>query len=98
MGMNALTLTVLIAFWTDHPDAEKPLREWYRLVRSREYGSFAEVKADFGSADWVQGFIVFDMGGNKYRLIVRPNFDGKRFYIQGVYTHKQYNAWTRQLR
>lgn len=98
MGMNALTLTVLIAFWTDHTDAEKPLREWYGLVRAREYSSFAEVKADFGSADWVQGFIVFDMGGNKYRLIVRPNFDGKRFYIQGVYTHKQYDVWTRQLR
>lgn len=98
MGMNALTLTALIAFWTEYPDAEKPLREWYRLVRSREYGSFSEVKEDFNSADWVQGFIVFDIGGNKYRLIVRPNFAGKRFYVLGIYTHKQYDAWTQDMR
>ncbi|WP_414742100.1 type II toxin-antitoxin system HigB family toxin [Deinococcus sp. A31D244] len=98
MGMNALTLAVLIAFWTEHPDAEKPLREWYRLVRAREYTSFADVKTDFGSADWVQGFLVFDISGNRYRLIVRPNFAGRRFYIVGVYTHRQYDAWTRELR
>ncbi|WP_420596046.1 type II toxin-antitoxin system HigB family toxin [Deinococcus sp.] len=91
--MNALTLAALIAFWQQHPDAETPLRAWYKQVRSREYGSFAEVKADFVSADWVAGFIVFDIGGNKYRLIVEPNFDGQRFYIEAVLTHKQYAAW-----
>ncbi|WP_075831510.1 type II toxin-antitoxin system HigB family toxin [Deinococcus marmoris] len=61
VGMNALTLAALIAFWLKHPDAEGPLRIWYRQVRHNEYQSFADVKADFGSADWVQGFIVFDL-------------------------------------
>ena len=92
MGMNALTLAVLIAFWTEYPDAEIPLRQWYRVIRTREYGSFAEVKADFGSADWVGGYIVFDIGGNKYRLIVRPNFAYKSFFIKFIGTHKQYDA------
>ncbi|WP_293915328.1 type II toxin-antitoxin system HigB family toxin [Deinococcus sp.] len=91
--MNALTLAALVAFWTQYPDAETPLRAWYKQVRAREYGSFAEVKADFASADWVEGFIVFDIGGNKYRLIVEPNFDGQRFYVEAVLTHKQYDAW-----
>lgn len=91
--MNALTLAALIAFWTDHPDAEKPLREWYRLVRSREYRSFADVKEVFGGADWVQGFIVFDIGGNKYRVIVEPVFEFKRFYIQAILTHRDYDDW-----
>jgi mRNA interferase HigB len=98
MGMNALTLSALIAFWRNYPDAEAALRAWHTHIRGHEYGSFAEVKADFPSADWVKGFIVFDIGGNKYRLIVRPNFDGKRFYIEHVLTHKGYDAWTREMR
>ncbi|MFK7602118.1 type II toxin-antitoxin system HigB family toxin [Deinococcus sp. SM5_A1] len=96
--MNALTLAVLIAFWLKHPDAEGPLRIWYRQVRHNEYQSFADVKADFGSADWVQGFIVFDIGGNKYRLIVAPNFLYKSFFVEAILTHKEYDAWTDQLR
>ncbi|WP_345466583.1 type II toxin-antitoxin system HigB family toxin [Deinococcus carri] len=91
--MNVLTLSTLLAFGEEHPDAAAPLRAWYRHVRSREYGSFAEVKADFGSADWVGGLIVFDIGGKKYRLIVRPNFVGKRFYIEAALTHRQYDHW-----
>ena len=51
------------------------------------------MKADFGSADWVAGFIVFDIGGNKYRLIVWPNFAGKRLYVEHILTHKQYDDW-----
>lgn len=93
MGMNALTLSALLAFWARYPEAEAPLRAWYRHIRSHEYSSFAEVKADFNSADWVSGFIVFDIGGNKYRLIVSPNFEGKRFYIEAVLTHRQYDDW-----
>lgn len=91
--MNALTLSALLAFWARYPEAEAPLRAWYKQVRSREYGSFADVKADFGSADWVEGFIVFDICGNKYRLIVSPNFEGKRFYIEAVLTHREYDDW-----
>lgn len=98
MGMNALTLSALIAFWTTYPDAEATLRAWNTHVRTHEYRSFADVKADFPSADWVRGLIVFDIGGNKYRLIVRPNFEGRRFYIEHVFTHKQYDAWTRETR
>ena len=91
--MNALTLATLIAFWTRYPDAEAPLRQWLKQIRRSEYQSFAEVKADFNSADWVKGFIVFDIGGNKYRLIVEPNFLYKSFLIQAVLTHDEYDHW-----
>lgn len=91
--MNALTLAALIAFWLEHPDSEDALRVWYRQVRRSEYQSFADVKADFGSADWVQGFIVFDISGNKYRLIVRPEFRTKRLYIEAILTHREYDHW-----
>lgn len=98
MGMNALTLATLIAFWAKYPDSEMELRDWYKLVRQHEFSNFAEVKAIFPSADWVKGFIVFDILGNEYRLIIRPNFAGKRFKIVFVGTHKRYDAWTQDMR
>ena len=96
--MNALTLATLIAFWANHPDAEIPLRNWYRLIRLHEFSNFSEVKAVFPSADWVKGRIVFDILGNRYRLVTRADFEGKRLYIEMVGTHKDYDAWTQQMR
>lgn len=91
--MNVLTLATLREFWQRYPEAEEPLRRWLGIVRGATYASFAEVKAAFGDADWVSGFIVFDIGGNKFRLIVRPNFEGQRFKIVFVGTHTQYDDW-----
>lgn len=96
VGMNVLTLATLIAFWARHPDAERACRAWLKRVRQREYRDFGAVKADFPSADWVQGHIVFDIGGNKYRLIVKPNFAGKRFRIVFIGTHREYDTWRPQ--
>lgn len=91
--MNVLAPRTLAAFWAQYPDAEQPLRDWLRQVQRRDYAHFAEVKTDFGSADWVKGYIVFDIGGNKYRLIIYPNFVGKRFLVEALLTHAQYDSW-----
>ena len=91
--MNVLAPRTLAAFWAMYPDAEQPLRDWPRQVQRRDYAHFADVKTDFGSADWVAGYIVFDIGGNKYRLIVSPDFRLKRLFIKKVLTHRQYDAW-----
>ncbi|WP_261665524.1 type II toxin-antitoxin system HigB family toxin [Deinococcus sp. Marseille-Q6407] len=62
-------------------------------VHDATYHNFADVRADYGSADWVSGFIVFNIGGNKYRLIVSPNFAGRfrTFFVKFVGTHQQYD-------
>lgn len=96
--MNVIALAALSDFWTQHPEAEEPLRAWYRHMRSHEYATFAEVRAEFGSADWVRGFIVFDIGGNKYRVIVNPNFAFKSFFVKYVLTHRQYDSWSQEQR
>ena len=93
MIVNVLAPRTLAAFWAVYPEAEEPLREWLRHVQRASYGSFAEVRADYGSADWVKGFIVFNIGGNKYRLIVFPNFPGQRFLIEAILTHQAYDDW-----
>lgn len=93
MPMNVIAWKTLAAFAASHPDALAPLDHWYKQTRRADYASFAEVKEDFGSADWVRGYIVFNIGGNKYRLIVFPNFEGRRLLIEAILTHKEYDAW-----
>ena len=91
--MNVIAPRTLAQFWADYPDAEQPLRDWLDHVQDAMYHNFSDVRADFGSADWVEGFIVFNIGGNKYRLIVSPNFAGRyrTFFIKFIGTHRQYD-------
>jgi len=66
---------------------------WHTLVQHCHARSFAELKLTFGSADWVSGFVVFDIGGNQYRLIADVVFRAQRVYIKHILTHKEYNQW-----
>lgn len=91
--MRVFTLATLRAFWTKHRDAETPLREWLKAARSADWKSLADVKKAYSAADQVGRCIVFDIGGNKYRLIVvlAPG----RVFIKHVLTHPEYDrdAW-----
>lgn len=91
--VNVIAPRTLARFWEKYPEAEQPLRAWLNHVQNVTYHNFADVRADFGTADWVQGFIVFNIGGNKYRLIVSANFSGRfrTFFIKFIGTHKQYD-------
>lgn len=91
--MNVIAPRTLAAFWAQHPEAEEPLRAWLRQVQRSAYRNFADVRADYGSADWVAGLVVFNVGGNKFRLIVSANFQYQTLYIKHVLTHAEYDAW-----
>lgn len=92
MAMNVIARRTLVAFGQQHPDAMRPLLDWHNHCRRATYTCFADVRADFGSADWVKGFIIFNIAGNKYRLVALPNFP-TRLYVKHVFTHKQYDDW-----
>ena len=93
-SMHVLSLGTLRDFWTKYPDAEKPLKAWYKIVSGATWNNFAEVRATFGSADAVgDSRVIFDIGGNKYRIVVRIAY--RPFYrvmIKFVGTHQEYNA------
>ncbi|MBB2159732.1 type II toxin-antitoxin system HigB family toxin [Gluconacetobacter sacchari] len=90
--MNVIALKTLKDFWTAEPKAETPLRAWYALVSKSEWNGPADVRAMFGSADFVgDSRVIFDIGGNKYRLIVHVAYRYKRVLIKFVGTHKQYD-------
>lgn len=88
--MHIISKKALREFWTIHPDAERPLRSWYQLARQANWKNFVEVRTAFPSADQVEKFTVFDIGGNKYRLITEIRYNRSKIYIRFVYTHKEY--------
>jgi mRNA interferase HigB len=83
----------LRAFWQRHPDAEMPLRTWFAIVQKSTWSGPSDVKRQFGSAvDFVgDNRAIFDIGGNKYRLIVHVAYRFKRVLIKFVGTHKDYD-------
>jgi mRNA interferase HigB len=92
--MQILALKALREFWTKNPDAEKPLRTWYKVVSAATWKKPNEIKTAFGAnVDFVgDNRIIFDIGGNKYRLVVRVVYDPfYRVMIKFVGTHAEYD-------
>ena len=78
-------------FARKHPDARVPLSHWYSIVRKTDYASFAELRITFPAADQVEKFTVFNVAGNKFRLIVAIHYNRKKVYIRHVLTHTEYS-------
>lgn len=94
--MHVISRRRLKEFWEKFADSEVPLRAWYRLIRSRRYASTHELKTDFGAADFLgRGMTVFNIGGNKYRLVVTMRYDLGRVYIRHIVTHTEYDRLTK---
>lgn len=90
--MRLIALSTLKAFWGHHPDAKQPLLAWHEHVKHAGWKSPADVKADFGSVSILQdGRVVFNIAGNKYRLVAWINFPYHVVYIRFVGTHRQYD-------
>lgn len=80
-------------FWDKHSQAERPLTAWYHAVSKATWSGPADVKADFGAnVDFVaDNRIVFDIAGNKYRLVAHVSYTFKRVLIKFVGTHAEYD-------
>ena len=91
--MRIIARKTLRAFWGQRPDAEGPLKAWYAEVKGAQWTSPAEIKAQYGSASILKnGRVVFNIGGNKYRLVVHINYAVDIVYIRFVGTHREYDA------
>jgi mRNA interferase HigB len=94
--MHIITQTRLRVFGKQHPDADGPLRAWETIVRSKKYKKFSDVKQDFRSADVVSGKVVFNIGGNKYRLVTKILYRAGQVLIRHVLTHEEYDRLTKR--
>jgi mRNA interferase HigB len=77
-------------FCGEHPLARSAMDHWYRVAKCAAWYSFADVRRSFNTADFVAPYIVFDVGGNKYRLIAEMNFARRVVFIRNIMTHKDY--------
>jgi mRNA interferase HigB len=92
--MHVITRKRLHDFAVKHPDCRSALESWYKIVKHTKFASFAELKQTFPAADQVGKFTVFDIRGNKVRLIAAIHYNASRVYIRHVLTHKEYDRGT----
>jgi len=79
-------------FWERHADAEAPLKAWFAVMRWKKYGSPHEVRRDFPSASFLGARrTVFNIGRNRYRLVVDMRYDLGTVYVREVLTHAEYD-------
>jgi mRNA interferase HigB len=78
-------------FWEIHPEARPSLEEWYHAVRRVTWENFADVRATFNSVDVYQRCHIFNVGGNKYRVIAAIHFNTHKVFIRQVLTHAEYD-------
>ncbi len=90
--MHVITRKRLNEFAEKFPDTENALADWYRLMTQNNFSNLAEIKMIFSSADKVGKFTVFNIGGNKVRLIAAIHYNRRKVYIRAVLMHKEYDA------
>ena len=91
--MRVISISTLREFWTKHAETEQPLREWYTKTRQAKWKTISDIRQDFNSVDYVGNQrYVFDIKGNKYRLIVALKYTPGLVYIRFVGTHEEYES------
>lgn len=89
--MHVITRKRLNEFADRLPETRNALKQWYRVMKQNNFESFAELRTLFPSADQVGKLTVFNIGGNKVRLIAAIHYNSRRIYIRAVLTHKEYD-------
>lgn len=93
--MRIIARRTLRIFWECHPrgaGAKVPLELWFNTVQKAQWSAPADVKRSYGDASILKnGRVVFNIGGNKYRLIALINYEYRIVYVRFVGTHTEYD-------
>ncbi|KAF0188911.1 MAG: hypothetical protein FD168_1130 [Desulfobulbaceae bacterium] len=90
--MRVISKRTLLKFGGEHPDAVNPLAAWYSEAAKAQWLTPQEIKAHYKTASFLTGNrVVFNIGGNKYRLIVKINYPYGMVYLRFVGTHSEYD-------
>jgi len=92
--MHIISRRPLIAFYTQpsRQDAKGPVSAWYDEVVRAQWGSPADLKEKYRTASILKNNrVVFNIAGNKYRLVVRINYESKTVFVRFIGTHKEYD-------
>ena len=89
--MHIITRKRLNEFAQKHPDTKASLGHWYKLMKRENFRSFVELQTAFPHADQVRKLTIFNIGGNKARLIAAIHYNRQKIYIRAVLTHDEYD-------
>jgi mRNA interferase HigB len=97
-NMHIITQKRITDAKTLYPETATSLDHWYRIMRTSRFHDFAELRLSFGSVDKVGNLFVFDIGGNKLRLIAAIHFNSGKVFIRQILTHADYdrNLWKKE--
>jgi mRNA interferase HigB len=96
--MRIIARRTLREFWERHPDVEQSLRAWYCDVQTAVWKSPADIKRTYANASLLgQNRVVFNIKGNRYRLVVAINYPFQICYIRFVGTHTEYDRIDAEL-
>ncbi|MCF8243664.1 MAG: type II toxin-antitoxin system HigB family toxin [Saprospiraceae bacterium] len=90
--MVVISKTLLSQFGQQHADAADALDDWYKKVKQAEWGNLAELRQSFSAVDYVgNDRYVFNIKGNRYRLVAMIFFDIRTLFVRFIGTHAEYN-------
>jgi mRNA interferase HigB len=90
--MRVIAKSTLKAFWEKHADAEIPLKTWYKIVEKADWKDNQDVKKLFGDVSVIgNNRLVFNIKGNRYRIVVYVVFKFRKIFIRFIGTHQQYD-------
>ena len=89
--MHVISFRRIREFFSNHRDAEGSLTAWYKVTKKANWQNLAELKSTYPSADLVGRYVVFNIGGNKYRLIARIVYRSRTIFVVAVMTHEEYD-------
>jgi len=90
--MRVFSKKILREFWLKHNDAEEQLKTWYKEASKSSWETPFEIKSEYVSASILKrGRVVFNICGNRYRLIVSVNYDRQWIFVRFIGTHDDYN-------
>ncbi|TVR78257.1 MAG: type II toxin-antitoxin system HigB family toxin [Chitinophagaceae bacterium] len=91
--MRVIAKKILRDFWGKYNDSEQQLKTWYKEASNANWTSPNDIKREYAKASIVgENRVVFDICGNKYRLIVKINYERQWVFIRFIGTHKQYDS------
>ncbi len=89
--MKLISNRMLREFAATHGDAAQPLQDFRRKVEKGEFANFAQLRAVFPAVDKVGERFVFNIGGNKFRLVAGIDFHRRLLWVKSVLTHRDYD-------
>lgn len=90
--MILVGIKLIVAFGSTHPHSRRTLADWESIIRQSNYVSFVDLKRSFPSVDYVSHqYTIFNIGGNKYRLISEIDYSAGVVNVKRIWTHAEYS-------